>query len=65
MGIAELKDMAEEHGTVELDGIEPFREAVAALVTLASTNLAILTRRLDHRIFDDAHISSGESVSVA
>jgi hypothetical protein len=56
MGVAELKEMAKERGTVEIDGIEAFREAVGALLTLASANVDILTRRLDFRIFDHEHV---------
>jgi len=56
MGIAELEEMAQEQGTVEIDGIEPFREAVGTLLTLANGRVDILTRRLDFRVFDDAQI---------
>ncbi|MEM7408198.1 MAG: hypothetical protein AAF458_23115 [Pseudomonadota bacterium] len=62
--MAELREMAEEHGTVEFDGLHEMRDALSAVLTLTERSIDILSRNLDPRLFDDAHII-GELKRVA
>lgn len=53
---SQLKDMAEEHGTIEMDGLDSVRDAVGAVLTLTHYSVDVLTRNLDRRVFDNAHV---------
>lgn len=64
MGATELKEMAAQHGTIEFDGLHEMRDALSAVLTLTERSIDILTRNLDPRVFDDAHII-GELKRVA